>query len=65
MASLPRPSMGIYTEGMGVRRNRTRPGGGLNEGRKLKKSLGTLACEFAKTEHTGGSDSLADYFFDG
>ena len=28
-----------YTEGMGVRRNRTRPVGGLNEGQKLNKAL--------------------------
>ena len=36
-----------YTEGMGVRRNRTRPVGGLNEGQRLNKSLWTLASEFA------------------
>jgi len=28
-----------YTEGMGVRRNRTRPVGGLNEGQKLNNGL--------------------------
>lgn len=36
-----------YTEGMGIRRNRTRPVGGLNEGQKLNKSLWMLASEFA------------------
>lgn len=37
-----------YTEGMGIRRNRTRPVGGLSEGQKLNKSLWLLASEFAK-----------------
>ena len=28
-----------YTAGMGIRRNRTRPVGGLSEGQKLNKAL--------------------------
>lgn len=36
-----------YTEGMGVRRNTTRPVGGISEGQKLNKSLWELAGEFA------------------
>jgi hypothetical protein len=36
-----------HTAGMGIRRNRTRPVGGLNEGQKLNKSLWALASEFA------------------
>ena len=37
-----------YTQGMGIRRNRTRPVAGLNEGQKLNKALGALAGEFAQ-----------------
>jgi hypothetical protein len=36
-----------YTEGMGIRRNTTRPVGGLSEGQKLNKALWALAGEFA------------------
>jgi hypothetical protein len=36
-----------YTAGMGIRRNRTRPVGGLSEGQKLNKALWSLASEFA------------------
>ena len=36
-----------YTEGMGIRRNRTRPVSGLNEGQKINKVLWSLASEFA------------------
>ena len=36
-----------YTEGMGIRRNTTRPVGGISEGQKLNKSLWELAGEFA------------------
>ena len=36
-----------YTEGMGIRRNRTRPVSGLNEGQKINKALWALAGEFA------------------
>ena len=38
-----------YTAGMGIRRNRTRPVGGLSEGQKLNKALWSLASEFATT----------------
>jgi len=37
-----------YTEGIGIRRNRTRPVAGLGEGRTLNKSLWALAGEFAQ-----------------
>ena len=36
-----------YTEGMGIRRNRTRGVAGIGEGQKLNKALWTLASEFA------------------
>lgn len=36
-----------YTAGTGIRRNRTRPIGGLSEGQKLNKALWSLASEFA------------------
>jgi len=36
-----------YTQGMGVRRNRTRPVAGLTEGQRLNKALWSLAGEFA------------------
>ena len=36
-----------YTEGMGIRRNRTRGVAGIGEGQKLNKALWTLATEFA------------------
>ena len=36
-----------YTEGMGIRRNRTRPVSGLTEGQRLNKLLWNLASEFA------------------
>jgi hypothetical protein len=36
-----------YTAGMGIRRNTTRPVGGLNEGQKLNKALWSLAAQFA------------------
>jgi len=36
-----------YTEGMGIRRNRTRPVSGLTEGQRLNKALWNLASEFA------------------
>ncbi|MBX3737995.1 MAG: DUF932 domain-containing protein, partial [Candidatus Didemnitutus sp.] len=36
-----------YTAGMGIRRNRTRPVGGLGESQKLNKALWSLASEFA------------------
>ena len=36
-----------YTEGMGIRRNRTRPVSGLNEGQRINESLWSLASEFA------------------
>ena len=37
-----------YTEGMGIRRNRTRAVAGIGEGQKLNKALWALASEFAK-----------------
>lgn len=36
-----------YTEGMGIRRNRTRGVAGIGEGQRLNKALWTLATEFA------------------
>ena len=36
-----------YTEGMGIRRNTTRPVGGISEGQSLNKALWALAGEFA------------------
>ena len=36
-----------YIEGVGIRRNRTRPVSGLNEGQRINKSLWSLASEFA------------------
>lgn len=36
-----------YTNGMGIRRNRTRPVSGLNQGQQINKSLWSLASEFA------------------
>jgi len=36
-----------YTDGMGIRRNRTRPVSGLTEGQRLNKALWSLASEFA------------------
>ena len=37
-----------YTEGMGIRRNRTRAIAGVGENQKLNKSLWVLAGEFAQ-----------------
>lgn len=36
-----------HTAGRGIRRNTTRPVGGLNEGQKINKALWALAAEFA------------------
>lgn len=35
-----------YTTGMGIRRNRTRPVYGLEQGQHLNKALWSLAAEF-------------------
>lgn len=35
-----------YTDGMGIRRNRTRPVASLTEGQRINKALWTLAGEF-------------------